>query len=336
MNRSSEPQRGAALIVALVIVAMVAVLAVSLSGDFLLMFRRVENQMYSEQAYAYLLGAEGVARAALLKDKQTDKTSSNGTDNLAEEWAKPQKFPTDYGWIAGQLEDLQGRFNLNALGSKKTTGEQNPLAPSEAQLVLQRLLLTLTLPEKLAPDEVEALVDAITDWIDKDEIVTRLAGAESQDYAGMEPRRLPANREIASPSELMWVKGMTPAIYRALKPLVTVWPAEGDFKINLNTAPPAVLASINGSKTLTPLDANDVQKLLADREAHGGVLDIESVKALLKADPLADATPYINGTSNVFELTARTDFQGRRYTLRSVLRRDDKTVRVIARTFGDW
>src|SRR5690606_38468830 len=100
-SSSNRPhrQRGAALIVALVVVSLVVVLAASLSSDALLMFRRAENQIHSAQAYAYLLGAEGVARAALLRDNKL----SPQDDNLFQEWAPPQRFPTEYGWIAGQL-----------------------------------------------------------------------------------------------------------------------------------------------------------------------------------------------------------------------------------------
>ncbi|MET0377487.1 MAG: type II secretion system minor pseudopilin GspK [Spongiibacteraceae bacterium] len=327
---SVNPQRGAALIVALLVVATVVVLATTLSGDFLLMFRRVENQLHSEQAYAYLLGAEGVARAALLRDKQT----GSADDNLFEEWAKPQKFPTDYGWIAGQLEDLQGRFNLNSVVAKKQTGQPNPVARDESQQILLRLLLALPLQQPLAGDEADALVDAITDWIDGDDNVSGLGGAESQHYAAAEPPGLPANRALASPSELMWVRGMTPEIYRALEGVVTVWPKTGG-PINLNTAPAGVLAAINGPKTLVPLEPSVLDKLLAERKAKQ-TLDIEAVNALLTDQMDAAGKAQYGSESDYFQLTAQTEFLGRRYTLRSVLHRGKKDVRVVARTFGEW
>jgi len=319
-------QRGAALIVALLVVATVVILATTLSSDFLLMFRRVENQLHSEQAYGYLLGAEGVARAALLQDaRQTAKT-----DDLGEEWAKPQKFPTDYGWIGGQLEDLQGRFNLNLLFKTDSTGTAAGQL-SEQQRIFMRLLMALPLKEPLAADQAEALVDAVSDWIDQDDNVTVLSGAESQYYAEADPPGRPANRNIASPSELMWVKGMTPEIYRALEPLVTVWPKTGG-NININTAPALVLASINSAKVLQPLDPSVLERILAERKA----------KRLIKTDDflaLPDKpvdTQFLVEQSSYFQLTAQTEFEGRRYTLRSVIHRSDKEVRVVARTFGEW
>ncbi|MDB6063173.1 MAG: uncharacterized protein JWM78_3276 [Verrucomicrobiaceae bacterium] len=135
-------QRGAALVVALLIVAMVVMLATALSSDFLLMFRRVENQLYSEQAYAYLQSAEELGRAALLQDLQRDGDKRN--DNLAEPWAQEQNFPTDYGWISGQIEDLGGRFNVNGLTSaSKTDGTTGGHSALQNQFI--RLLLTLKL-----------------------------------------------------------------------------------------------------------------------------------------------------------------------------------------------
>ena len=240
-RRAAHSQRGAALIVALLIVAMVVMLATALSSDFLLMFRRVENQLYSEQAYAYMRGAEALSRAALLYDLQKDDKKRN--DNLAEDWAQAQQYPTDYGWIGGQLEDLQGRFNLNVLanpGGGGSGGAGTPaLQASPARVQFVRLLLALNLEEPLGLDQAQALTEAIADWIDGDSDISGLSGAESEYYETADPLGRPANRAMAGPSELMLVRGMTPEIYRALAPLVTVWPdaATGnDNKININTS----------------------------------------------------------------------------------------------------
>jgi general secretion pathway protein K len=332
--RSSERARGAALIVALLVVATVVVLATAVSGDFLLMFRRVENQLHSEQAHAYLLGAEGVARAALMKDYADAK--SRDVDTLAEEWARPQRFPTDYGWIAGQLDDLQGRFNLNLLGTGGAVGADGNI-DSEQRRLFVRLLQTLPLETPLAPDQVEALTDAITDWIDENDTVSGIGGAESQHYADADTPGRPANGTIKSPSEIMWVRGMTPAIYRALAPLVTVWPAAAktNASININTAPPAILRSVNAQNDLQPLDVQVVERIVEQRKAQGS---IETDVFRDTAGVENAETGLLGKKSSYFELTAQTEFEGRRYTLHSVIHRDEtkKTIRVVARTFGEW
>lgn len=338
-------ERGAALIVALLVVAMVVLLATALSSDFLLMFRRVENQLYGEQSYAYLRGAEALSRAALLLDLQKDAKERN--DNLAEDWAQPQQYPTDYGWIGGQLEDLSGRFNLNSLAVKGAPA--NPAQPgtySKPQRQLIRLLLALKLEEPLALDQAQALTDAITDWVDEDSDVSNLSGAESEFYASADPPGRPANRTLVGPSELMVVKGMTPEIYRALAPLVTVWPIQAtsgatNSPININTAPVEVLRSMGGPNDLQPLGDSEVDFLLDARKPPKFIAS-KDVDALLKSGVLANKQieTAVTVQSDYFLLNTMTDFQGHRYSMRSILHRKSegtkKSVDIIARTFGDW
>jgi general secretion pathway protein K len=335
---SRNSQRGAALVVALLIVAMVVMLATALSSDFLLMFRRVENQLYSEQAYAYLQGAEELARAALLQDLQRDGDKRN--DNLAEPWAEERQFPTDYGFIVGRIEDLSGRFDVNSL-SGKGTQDGAAEARSAVQNQFIRLLLTLKLAEPLGLDQAQALAEAITDWIDVDDDVNGLGGAESQYYAQAEPMGRPANHAIASPSELMWVKGMTPEIYRALAPLITVWPKTGAMMLNLNTASAQVLRSLGDPKDTQPLSDSEVEYLVQERDKEKFFTDPAPVltSGVLSGKKI-DAGQVGVISNGYFMLHTTTEFQGHRYSLESLLhRRSDKKparVDVEARAFGEW
>lgn len=335
-NKLRATERGAALVVALLIVAMVVMLGTALSSDFLLMFRRVENQLYSEQAYAYMQGAEELARAALLQDLQRDQ-GKTPNDNLAEPWAQEQQFPTDYGFIVGQIEDLGGRFNVNSLAGSDTQGTADG-GHSPAQNQFIRLLLTLKLAEPLALDQAQALTEAITDWIDIDDDVNGLGGAESQYYAQAEPMGRPANHALASPSELMWVKGMTPEIYRALAPLITVWPKKG-LPVNLNTAPEQVLRSLGNPKETEPLSDSEVELLLQERTKPKYILEASIVNQGALAAKHIDPAVVSVESSNYFILHTTTEFQGHRYSLESLLlRRKDKPARVdvVARTYGEW
>lgn len=347
-GHSRSGQRGVALIVALVIVATVVLLATALSSDFLVMFRRVENQLYSEQAYAYMRGAEALSRAGLLYDLQKDGNKRN--DNLAEDWAQPQQYPTDYGWIGGQLEDLQGRFNLNSLRAtgQSAPGGSPPGQYSPGQMQLIRLLLALPLAEPLALDQAQALADAIADWVDADSDVRGLSGAESEYYESAEPPGRPANRMPAGISELMMVRGMTPEIYRVLAPLITVWPATANAGgININTAPVELLRSLGGVASdelqgFQPLSEAEVEMLLEARKPPKFIANIEEVNTLLNTKGGPGRNIQTQGwgvTSDYFLLNTITEFQGHRYAMRSILHRTSegkKKVEVIARTLGDW
>lgn len=344
-SKPARQQRGAALVVALFIVAIVVMLGTTLSSDFLLMFRRVENQLYSEQAYAYLVGAESLARAALLQDMQTDG-EDNRTDNLAEPWAQEQQFPTDNGWIGGRIEDAQGRFNINSLagtqGGGGQGGGQQDAEYTPAQEHFIRLLMSLQLEDQLQLEQAQALTESIADWIDADDEVSKLGGAESQYYAQADPPARPANRTLVSPSELMWVKGMTAEIYRKLAPLITVWPntaggtTAAALKFNINTAPPALLYCLGASKSFEPLSESDVNSLLKYREEQQRIKDVAELDTALPGKNLDKTLLQVN--SDYFLLNSETEFLGHRYSLHSLLHRDrDKQELVVeGRTFGEW
>ena len=79
------------------------------------------------------------------------------------------------------------------------------------------------------------------------------------------PAHRTANRPMASVSELRAVANMTPEIYQALLPWVTVWPQEPE-PLNIHTAPAMVLRSINDDKNLSPLSDADGESLVQYRE----------------------------------------------------------------------
>ena len=67
-SKSSRAERGAALVVAMLVFALVAALMVGLQRDFTLTLQRGTHQLFSEQAWAYLIGAEELAAVALQAD----------------------------------------------------------------------------------------------------------------------------------------------------------------------------------------------------------------------------------------------------------------------------
>src|SRR5690606_14274628 len=119
----------------------------------------------------------------------------------------------------------------------------DPRPPAErltvSQQVFVRLLQSLR-EASLPPDEAVTLTLAIGDWLDADALPLT-AGSEDDAYLALTPAYRAANRPMASVSELRAVAGMTPALFQALQPLVTVWPREGaQSTLNIHTAPPPV------------------------------------------------------------------------------------------------
>lgn len=86
----------------------------------------------------------------------------------------------------------------------------------------------------------DRLTQAILDWRDQDDI-PRVNGGESEQYEKARAAVLPANRPFAHPDELRHVLGVTPEIFAAMRPYVTV---VGSGRINVNAAPEPVLLAV--------------------------------------------------------------------------------------------
>ncbi len=364
---SRRTQHGAALILAMLVFALASALIVGLQREFTLTLQRGTHQLFSEQAWAYLIGAEQLAVLALRADSQADARSESPVDHLGELWAQPPTpYPLDAGgWMSGELEDLQGRFNVNALlsqGGKSAAGNgdvsateasagsadevNNDLQPAvdtgttdaesrwtPAQKVLIRLLQSLG-EASLKLEEAMALTESIIDFIDADS-ERRPNGAESGEYRYAEFPYLPANRPLASVSELRAVKGMTLPVYEALAPLVTVWPEEGGG-INILTAPLPVLRSLNADDVWQPLPEIEGERLGALR-AEGEIARVEDFLSdpVLEGRPSSELETLITTRSDWFLLEANVELAGQTRHLRTVLHRSAGETLAVFRSEGE-
>lgn len=215
-------QRGVALLTALLVVALATIAAVAMTREQGLSIRRAENLRNAEQAWQYALGLEAYARERL----HEDRVKAERLDALNESWAaRLPPLPVENGQLSGDLDDLNGQFNLNSLAG--------PHAAVQAER-FRRLLELLGLDP--------ALEAAVSDWLDGD-IEPRAGGAEDHAYTGLRPPYRAGNRALVRPSELRLVLGMDAGAWERLAPHVTALPAT-DTEINVNTATPAVVRSL--------------------------------------------------------------------------------------------
>jgi len=220
-------QRGVALVTAVMIVAIAAAIAVQIAFAHQIWFRQMENVADRDATDWLRRGALHWASLALLED-----AAQNSTDDLTESWAMGlPTLPVEGGSIRVSIEDAQGRFNLNSV------------ANTSSLQVFSRLLGVLVL-----------------DWIDADSIASA-GGAEDVDYLNLNPPYRAANRPMASVDELRLVRGFDAKTLAALLPYVTVLPVATN-DINVNTAPPAVLAAL-----VPGLDLTTAQRIAEDRSS---------------------------------------------------------------------
>ena len=212
--RQSERQRGVALITVLWVLVVLALIA----GNFARTARTetVLTRNLLENASAEALADAGVRLAVL---------GVSHPDTAARWIADGRPYEGRYGEAALRVSviDESGKVDLNRAKPELLTG----------------LFRSVGLDSKSA----DALVDAVIDYRDPDDL-RRVNGAEDRDY---EAAGLPygaKDRPFESLSELRQVLGITPELFRMLKPSLTVW--SGRPGINPNFAPASVLRSIPG------------------------------------------------------------------------------------------
>ncbi|MBF8293245.1 MAG: Type secretion system protein [Steroidobacteraceae bacterium] len=177
-------QRGVALIMAIVMVAIATVLAVRIGTRASLDMRRTAGLIALDQAWHVALGAEAWAAEVLRKDREDSET-----DHPGERWAQPiPPLPVDGGTVRGALEDMQGRFNLNNLLMDNGTVNESAVQRFE------RLL------EKAGADQRWARIMA--DWLDSDTVPGFPDGAEDGNYLSQNPPYRSANGPVTTITEL--------------------------------------------------------------------------------------------------------------------------------------
>ena len=230
MRRSDE--RGIALLLTLLVLSLLVALILEFDAEARREYRDAaafrDNFKATVLARAAVQAARGVLQQDLLKDKQTGQFFDAPTDL----WALPIKnYAIGDGLLSAQIEDERGKLNLNDLAAGG-----DPTARKPKVLRVKRLFELV----QVNPD----LVDAIVDWVDQDE-VPEAAGAESLYYQTLRPSYRAANTSLQTLLELRLIKGMTPDIIAKLSKVVTVYPQEGESRVNVNTADPLVLQALD-------------------------------------------------------------------------------------------
>ena len=94
----------------------------------------------------------------------------------------------------------------------------------------------------------QAIVDAILDWRDTDDL-THLNGAEDDAYRASGYPWSARDDEFTSVEELLYVKGMTRSVFDTVAPYLTVH--SGSSSVDLEYAPPALVSMLTGQETKT-------------------------------------------------------------------------------------
>ena len=276
MNTPSR-QRGVALITAILITALISSVAINLAWDNALDMRRTMTLLYRDQAVQVAVGAESWVQSIL-----RDDLAETDTDHLGEIWASelpglPVQSDVVQGELFGDIQDLQGRFNVNNLVDQN--GEIDELVLEQ----FRRLLLALELDPRFA--------GIAADWIDANLEAGFPDGAEDAIYTGFIPAYRTPNLPITHATELAALEGMDKESFDILEPHIVALP--GRTGINVNTATAPVLQSLGEN-----LSASDVESLISERE-DGGFADMQNTFSTL-VDP--EMLPQLVESTSYFQL----------------------------------
>lgn len=199
-------QRGAALLIALLAVALAALLAVELVERSQRDIARTTGVVNAERAWQFAEGVEGLARDWIDRQRQAGVQALQ----LDGQWSAP--FAVPGGSVRARVFARDGQFNLNALSS------HDPTVVVEARRALARLLELVDVDPALG-DEIVSLFRA---------------GDEGSPAA------------LAHLSELNRLEGYTPAARERLRPHLAVLPdPEARINVN-RTTPEVLAAAIDG------------------------------------------------------------------------------------------
>lgn len=285
-------QRGVALIMVLLAMALVVMLATGMTQQQSVRVFRAGHYLAQQQGQSIALGAEAFARQILHRDFEQDKEDNLMVDSLDEFWAANSAvLPLDAnGVVEIQIDDLGGRINLNELVS--ANGQVNPLVRDQ----VTRLLVAL--------DISEISVDALIDWIDPNDQTVSAFGAEDGQYLMADPGFRAANQPFVSVTELRLIEGMTEEVYRRLKPHVAALPVNG-VGINVNTATMPVLRSLH--EELTQAQAESILEKRQEERFE----NIQDFLALPEFSGLGLKSSGLGVQTRFFEVVSRITYDDR-------------------------
>ena len=310
-------QRGAAILMAMLTVVLVATLA---SAALWQQWRAVEVEAAERtraQSSWVLTGALDWARLILSEDGR-----KGGSDHLAEPWALPLEQArlstflaadrsdslaadaSTNAFLSGQIVDLQARLNLRNL----VQDDGKVFAPALRRW--ERLFTQLRLPRASLDRMVAQLVRA-------QRASAVPTGADARADPGNDAALWPQE-----PDQMAWL-GLDPQTQAQLQPYVTVLPER--TPVNLNTAAgPVLMACLEG------VEQADVQRLLSARRLAPWE-SLDDVKKAAKLPQLALDAQLVDTRTRFFALRGTLQIDGNAVQEYSVVQRDAMAVKTLWR-----
>lgn len=232
-------------------------------------------------AFAFSMRSEALASRNAVSLAQARAAADGAIERATFELLRPR---TTESWKAdgGLRRWLDGDVALEASVRDEASKIDINMA---AEPLLKGVFINLA---TLSDADASALVDAIADWRDADDL-RRPNGAEAPDYRAADSNYTPANRPFETVGELSRVLGMTPAIYARVAGVLTVHSRQAG--VNALTAERDTLLAVPGTSTEV------VDEYIQRRE--------EALASGHPVPPFAPAQGFLAGAGPVWRVRAQ-------------------------------
>ncbi len=306
-RQSTRPQRGAAVVTALLLTALTLTVVAGLFWQQQVQVRSIERQRMMMQQRWLLSGALDWTRLVLREDGL-----NSSLDHLGEAWARPlpptqmdQFLPSAaYGgdWadatLSGAIADAQARFDINALASRGV--------PDATQVrAFARLLDQLRLDPGLAA--------AVADHVARRQ---RLSGVPGVSGLPGEGAAVPMEQA----QDLLAVAGLSPMALEAMRGHLAFLPKRSP--LNLNTAAAEVLAAS------LPPQAGAVLRAILEARRVAPFRDIEDFMHRVPASGITPQAGRFGVSSNFFLVRGSLSARGTTTSLEGLVERAGGSTRL--------
>ncbi|MEM6648676.1 MAG: type II secretion system minor pseudopilin GspK [Pseudomonadota bacterium] len=323
-------QKGAALLIVLVLVGSLSVLALGLTQKMTRSIAQVQATQERDEAIWALLGAE-VAALHLLEMQDNIRTN---VDLASERWlAEPLLFPFGEGMIEARFKDRSDCFHINAL---VTDGGAQGIV-TNANMIRRFGQMILDLGGDARTGEI--LASAAADFMDSDGQAGP-GGAEDFTYSRVEVPYRTASQPLADISELRAAKGWGRQVYRLLAPYICVRPGSETAMglVNVNTLTPEdapLLRAVIGPE----ISLANLERMIEDRPPDG----YANVQAFLGQPLFANRNPPLDATvaqalsthAAYIEFSAQISYGDRLFKMTSMIEKaKGQRYQVVSRRLG--
>lgn len=319
-------ERGVSLAGALMLVALMSVIAMTMATELRFAMRRSLNMEVRDQAHWYALGARDYTEA-LLERVMAEPASALRPDAA---WLQgPQFFPIEQGQLAGEVRDGNNCFNLNGLVTQDERGRTT--ADARQQRRFEAMMQAAGLP----PQDAARIAAQAVDWLDTDSRPSS-SGAEDPAYAEFAMPYRAANTLMVEREEMLALPAVTPAIYAELAPLVCVRPVAEPLALNINTLQashlPLLIGVFEGRLPRATAETILLQRPLGGFADEDAFWTLDQIASL---EPDASLRETVGVSTRYFEIDIDVLYAGARYELSEVveIRGAGRPIRVSQR-FG--